>query len=199
MKRTTLLGLCVSVMMLWACKNDNQKAPETTTDPVLETSVTKEAAETASYTKTLEMQNTTFHITATGEELTVEMAQGESPSGSLTTSIVGKVTGTGLEDLDADGWPEVVIFTQESDDAMKGHAYGFSSGKGKTLETIDIPPLNSDPTHIEGYVGGDEFAVVETSLVRRMVLSDGSVRQLQYKLVPTSEGKVFEVDRVVEY
>ncbi|MBL7472265.1 hypothetical protein [Robertkochia sediminum] len=199
MKNATLLGLGVSLMMLWACKNDTQKAAETTDDPATETPVATAPTEATTYSKTMEMQNTTFNIAVAGEELTVAVFRGESPGGSLTTPIVGKVTGTGMEDLDADGSPEVVIFTQEPENAMKGHAYGFSSGKENTFESIYIPPLSSDPAHTEGYVGGDEFALVETSLVRRMVLNDGSVRQLQYKLVSSSEGKSFEVDRVVEY
>lgn len=199
MKRATLLGLSVSVMMLWACKSDTQKTPETTADPLTETPLATAPVESTTYSKTMEMQNTTLNITAVGEDLTIKVNREEVPAGSLTTAIVGKIIGSGMEDLDADGWPEVVIFTQEPDNAMRSHAYGFSTGKERSLERIYIPPLNSNPAHIEGYVGGDEFALVETSLVRRMVLNDGSVRQLQYKLVSTTEGKSFEIDRVVEY
>lgn len=60
----------------------------------------------------------------------------------------------------------------------------------------------------KGYMGHDEFAVVESILVQRFpVYRDtgtnanltGGTRQLQYKLAPGEAGWILKVDRVVEY
>jgi hypothetical protein len=57
-------------------------------------------------------------------------------------------------------------------------------------------------------MGHDEFAVVESVLVRRFpVYRDtdtntkptGGMRQLQYKLCPSETGWILKVDRVVDY
>ena len=59
-----------------------------------------------------------------------------------------------------------------------------------------------------GYVGHDEFTVVENRLVRRFPIytdgdtnaaASGGTRQLQYRLVPGEAGWLLEVDRIVEY
>jgi hypothetical protein len=60
----------------------------------------------------------------------------------------------------------------------------------------------------DGYMGHDEFAVVENSLVRRFPVyregdtntaPSGRMRQIQYKLVAGESGWVLRKDRIVEY
>jgi hypothetical protein len=59
-----------------------------------------------------------------------------------------------------------------------------------------------------GYMGHDEFAIVENSLVRRFPVyrdgdtnaaPSGGTRQIQYKLVAGESGRVLRKDRIVEY
>jgi hypothetical protein len=59
-----------------------------------------------------------------------------------------------------------------------------------------------------GYLGHDEFELVENTLVRRYPVykegdsnadPTGGYRQFQYKLEPGEAGWIFRLDRVVEY
>jgi hypothetical protein len=67
----------------------------------------------------------------------------------------------------------------------------FSANKRKSLSELFMAPLTEHPTAAKGYMGHDEFAVVERRLVRRFPVykagdtnaaPSGGVRQLQYKL-----------------
>jgi tRNA A37 threonylcarbamoyladenosine synthetase subunit TsaC/SUA5/YrdC len=60
----------------------------------------------------------------------------------------------------------------------------------------------------KGYMGHDEFAVVESVLVQRFPVYHATdtnakptwgARQLQYKLVPGQTGWILKVDKEVEY
>ncbi|MGB5191200.1 MAG: hypothetical protein WBN54_14170, partial [Robiginitalea sp.] len=59
-----------------------------------------------------------------------------------------------------------------------------------------------------GYMGHDEFAVVETSLVRRFPVyksgdsnsnPTGGTRQIQYKLQDGEASRLFVIDNISEY
>ena len=152
-----------------------------------------------SFSSTLEMNGISFLINETGDLLRITPSGLEVDNSPLETSIVGRVVNAESEDLDSDGWPEIVVYTQSTDNLKKGDAFGFSVLNGKSLNPIFLPPLVNDEDLASGYVGGDEFAIVETSLVRRFILDDGSTRQIQYKLKNGENSKIFYVDMVVEY
>ena len=68
--------------------------------------------------------------------------------------------------------------------------------------------MTEHKTASEGYMGHDEFTVVENVLIRRFpVYRDadtnakptGGMRQLQYKLIPGEASWVLTLDSVVEY
>ena len=59
-----------------------------------------------------------------------------------------------------------------------------------------------------GYMGHDEFAIVENTFVRRFPVykpedtnanPTGGMRQIQYKLVDGEASRLFKVDKIVEY
>ena len=123
----------------------------------------------------------------------------------VSAEVPGIVTAIEAADLNADGSPEIYIFTA-SDGRMALVAY--STNNKKSLTPIYLPELGSDPNHLRGYRGGDEFAVVENRLVRRFPLfpadsadpkPTGKMRQLQYRLHPGEAGWIFKLDRVVEF
>jgi len=73
---------------------------------------------------------------------------------------------------------------------------------------VYLPPLEQSPEALAGYMGHDQFAVVENRLIRRFPIyqqddtnaqATGGTRQLQYRLEPGEAGWILQVDRVVEY
>ncbi len=120
----------------------------------------------------------------------------------------GTVVGAEVADLNVDGSPEVYVYVQSAGSGSYGSLIAFSANRKKSLSEIYLPPVADDPMASKGYLGHDEFAVVESTLVQRFPLygegdknaqPSGKMRQLQYKLAPGEAGWVLRVDKVVEY
>ena len=113
-----------------------------------------------------------------------------------------------VADLDGNGWPEVYVYVSSAGSGSYGSLVAYAVNNGQSASQIYLPPLDQSPEALEGYMGHDEFAVVENRLVRRFPLykksdtnaaaSDGT-RQLQYRLEPGEAGWILVVDRVVDY
>jgi hypothetical protein len=89
-----------------------------------------------------------------------------------------------------------------------GSLVAYSANKRKSLSEIYLPPIAEDKKNAKGYMGHDEFAVVEGAFVQRFPIykdkdtnakPTGGTRQLQYKLLPGEAGWLLKVDKVVEY
>ena len=84
----------------------------------------------------------------------------------------------------------------------------YAVNGGKSISPIYLPSLDQVPEALEGYMGHDEFAVVESHFVQRFPIyregdtnnaPTGGTRQLQYQLVPGEAGWVLETERLIEY
>ena len=120
----------------------------------------------------------------------------------VSVAIAGKVTGAEIADLNDDGFPEVYIYVNTSDVHANGSLVAFASNKNQSLTPIYMSPLSDDPVLMNGYIGHDEFAIVESSLERRFPLGKGglhSYRQVQYKLQAGEAGWVLKKTRVTEF
>ena len=120
----------------------------------------------------------------------------------------GSVTGAEVADLNVDGSPEVYVYVNSAGSGSYGSLVAYAANSGRSLSEIYLPPLEQDAPQARGYMGHDEFAVVESTLVRRFPVyldgdtnsaPSGGTRQLQYKLVPGEAGWRLELDRTVEY
>ena len=76
------------------------------------------------------------------------------------------------------------------------------------MSEIYFPPISEDAVNSKGYMGHDEFAVVEGVVAQRFPIykdgdtnaqPSGKMRQLQYKLTAGEAGWVMKVDRVEEF
>ena len=112
-----------------------------------------------------------------------------------------------ISDIDGDNSPEIFIYTS-ANNGKKVNAIGFSVNNGKSMSDIYLPPLNTDKKVTEGYMGKDEFAMVENCLARRFPIfkkegnsykPTGKMRQVQYKLKKGEACKVLTVDKVIEF
>ena len=136
------------------------------------------------------------------------------PAGLLSdnTPIVrrfdGQFGGAEMADLDADGSPELYVYVISAGSGSYGSLVAYAAHKRRSLSEIVLPPLDYTLGADNGYMGHDQFAVVEGTLVRRFPVyrdgdtnaaPSGGVRQLQYKLQPGEAGWRLVVDRVVEY
>lgn len=120
----------------------------------------------------------------------------------------GIVTGAEIADLDADGAPEIYVYTHSAGSGTYGGLIAYAVGEGDSLSEILLPPIEDDAEAARGYMGHDDLAVVENSLLRRFPVyregdtnaaPSGGMRQIQYKLVAGESGWVLRKDRIVEY
>jgi hypothetical protein len=160
----------------------------------------------------LELQGITFHVSCPNDSSTPALKV--APSGLaidnsvLTKEIDGHVVLAEVADLNADGSPEIYVYVQSTGSGSYGSLVAYAANRKKSLSDIYLPPITDDPRAAKGYMGHDEFRVVESTLVRRFpVYRDGDTnakptggtRQIQYKLAPGEAGWLLRADRVVEY
>ena len=113
-----------------------------------------------------------------------------------------------IADLNVDGSPEIYVYVQSAGSGSYASLVAYSATKKKSLSQIYLPPITGDAKAAKGYMGHDEFRVVESTLVRRFpVYRDGDTnakptggtRQIQYKLAAGEAGWYLRPDKVVEY
>lgn len=146
------------------------------------------------------LQDVGFNISAVSKgdetELTVNaFGLKENHGNPQVATFKGDVVDAQVEDLDSDGSPELVIFTENNG---KGHVLGFSTLKKNSMIPVYFPAVSDNTKINEGYTGGDEFSLVETTLGQRFPVGD-KTRQVSYKLSHGEAGKSFTVTSVSEY
>ena len=147
----------------------------------------------------------------TGSSLNQLRIQPDGLAGSnseLTEELDGSAYRAEVADLDANGWPELYVYASSAGSGSYGSLVAYAVNNGKSLTPIYLPPLEHSQEAMAGYMGHDEFAVVENRLVRRFPVylegdtnaqPSGGTRQLQYRLEAGEAGWVLQLDRVVDY
>ena len=140
---------------------------------------------------------------AVGNTVTIRPQGLKNVSEPIVQSVEGLVTKAEIADLNGDGAPELFIYTTSTGSGSYGKAYAWATNGKKSLTEIFItPPREKD---LEGYMGHDEFAVIENSFARRFPVykkgdpnssPSGGWRQFQYKLITGEAGWVLRIKRV---
>ena len=126
----------------------------------------------------------------------------------ITQEVDGTVVGAEIADLDVNGWPELYVFTRSAGSGSYGSVIGQAVNEGKSLSAIFLPDITDDATLAEGYMGHDEFAIVENSLARRFPIyaagdsnaaPSGKMRQVSYGLVAGEAGWLLRMRDVTEF
>jgi len=173
---------------------------------------TAEPAAPSRFQQTLTLQGVTFTVTCDNDssinQLSIVPAGLEIDNTAITQDVDGQVVGAEVSDLDANGSPELYVYVRSAGSGSYGSLVAYAANNRKSLSGIYLPPVAENATIAKGYLGHDEFAVVENRLVQRFPLyrdddtnakPTGGTRQVQYKLVPGEAGWRLAVDRVVEY
>jgi hypothetical protein len=198
--RLALALVLAAASLLTACGRPTpQAAPAPTPAPT-------------AFDKTLTLNGITFRVSAPNDSSagTVTIV----PSGLTVTNdtiiqeIDGTVVGAEIADLDVNGWPELYVFTQSAGSGSYGSVLGQAVNNGKSLSAIFLPDIAEDAKLAEGYMGHDEFAIVENSLARRFPIyapgdtnaaPSGKMRQVSYGLVAGEAGWLLRMRDVTEF
>lgn len=133
--------------------------------------------------------------------------------GDFSLEIKGRIQKAEVDDLNHDGYPDLVFYIFSNDSIPKGNVVAISSEKNENVAPILFPDIYDDPKLRIGYKGDDEFFLLEGSLMRRFPVFpvEGAdttkskepgtpMRQIQYTVVPAEQGAAtFKVLRSFEY
>lgn len=205
----------VGVALLAACSPGRQEGatPVASAEPpAAAPSAPAEALSAGGFEKTLELQGITFRVACPNDssinQVTVTPAGLEGDNSPETREVDGSVVGAEVADLNADGSPEVYVFVSSAGSGSYGSLLAFAANDRKSLSEIFLPPLEESEPAVVGYMGHDEFAVVELRLARRFPVyregdsnaePSGGLRQLQYRLEPGEAGWVLRLDEALDF
>ena len=157
------------------------------------------------------LQGVTFQVESPNDssinQVVVRANVPEGSFGQMQTEANGTITNVAVEDLDADGYPEIYVYVTSAGSGSYGSLIAYASNQNKSLSEIRLPSIEDDPEISRGYMGHDEFAVGEGSFIRRFPVyregdtnahATGGARQIQYKLESGEAGWVLRQDRVLE-
>lgn len=160
------------------------------------------------YSKVLLFQNIGFNISSIAKngvnQLTI-LSFGLATEYNETFPIQNQtVINAEVEDMNADGSPELLVFTQDPSGKKKGHVYAFSVNKQKSMSQVYFQPIEENKAINGGYDGNDEFALVEQNLVQRFPVvqngkATGKIKQISYTLVDGEASRRFVVKNQSEY
>ncbi len=163
------------------------------------------------FSKLLSLQNISFDIWSTGvsggQELYIQPIGLSIDNHLIQIGINGVITNAEIEDLNSDGYPEVLIYTRSAENEHIGNVLGVSVNNGKSASLISFPEKDTKSKPFSGYCGNDIFTIIENRLVQRFRVCmpgdkknqpTGNYRQISYRLINGEASRKFVIDKVTE-
>ncbi len=114
----------------------------------------------------------------------------KSEGREINLELKGKVTASEIEDLNNDGFPDLVIYITEKSGNI--NLLSIASKDNETVEAIILPDITNDMQMSKGYRGEDDYKLVEGILFRKFPVYESDttikaptnkVRQILYRVV----------------
>lgn len=113
--------------------------------------------------------------------------------------IKGRISKGEVDDINRDGFPDLVFYVYNNDSIPKGNVVAISSEKNEMVVPIMFPDIFDDPKLRVGYKGNDVYFLMEGFLVRRFPVyptdpnappsTNGTLmRQIQYQVIQGERG-----------
>lgn len=159
------------------------------------------------FLKNLSLQNVFFEVrsvrTDSNPLLTVTAVGLKHTTTPYAISLVNQqVMDAEVEDLNADGSPELLIYTSSPQRDNPVQVIGFSVNQMKSMSMIAMPELKENREVFKEYRGYDECRILENRLVRRFPLAEKSkegypiYRFITYKMVEGEAMRRFEIESI---
>lgn len=228
MKHTILIGIFAFMLVSVAsgCGSTQNTPANSVSKPASPTNSTnsnaavnsKSAATSAApaksepFKKTVELHGIKFTVespnSASDNSVTITPAGLTVSNEPVVVKINGSVSEAEVGDLNIDQSPEIYVFYRESDGLKRARVVAYSANNKKSLSDVSMREPNTASAEYKGYNGEDDMAIVESVLVHRFPVFDGSganakktgkTKQVQYKIKPGEATWQFVVDRTSEY
>lgn len=211
MKIIKKLAAFISVISLVACNNaEQQSKSEANQDTSVKVVTNNVDSNAISFEKKLSLQGISYDVVVKGKGSIQQLriiTTGLKSSIDTAVMEIDPAINAEVEDLDHDGFSELLVYTQSAGSGSYGKVVGFSPNKGKSLSLIYFPELDMATPAAKGYQGHDEFAIVESNLLRRFKTFEsgdtnakptGKMRQITYTLQNGEASKKFVMGKVIE-
>lgn len=130
----------------------------------------------------------------------------EENRGDIDVDIKGKLVSVEVDDLNNDGFPDLLMYIYSDVEKRKGTVVAIASDNNKNVLPIVFPDIADDEKLKQGYDGGDEFRLLNGRLLRRFPVKNTTdstnqstsivIRQIIYKVIYGEKGTLkFKVDR----
>jgi hypothetical protein len=122
----------------------------------------------------------------------------------------GLLTGAEVDDLNKDGFPDLLLYVNTKDSLNKSTVIGISSMENKSVVPIVLPDILDDPRLRDGYKGSDQYMLLEGILMRTYPLFEkdangvqqptGKMRRLIYRVAQGEQGSLkFVISRFYDF
>jgi len=120
-----------------------------------------------------------------------------------TFTVFGKVTKVFVDDLNEDGFPDLVLCIYNGPNGDLGNITAIASSGNNSLLPVRFPDIYSDLKLSEGYKGHDDFTVLVGTLIQSFPFykpgdtdtPSGGTKVIQYKMVKAENGYTFKALR----
>lgn len=209
----TIILSTIAAMVTISCENQPKEQAQDTeqkTDTIIQQPVTEKEA--YSFQKSLQFKNISFDVTTKGNgslrRLLIQPKGLEISNDSVVVEVDGEVTDVQVADLNADGFPELLIFTKSAGSGSYGNVIAYSVNAGKSMSQVTFSSASEDAKHNKGYMGHDRFSINESKLIHEFPIykendpnasPSGGTRRIQYKLVNGEASRKLVVDKATDF
>jgi hypothetical protein len=130
-------------------------------------------------------------------QLTVRPVGFTADARPINFPMAGRLYGAQIDDLNGDGYPDLVLFVYTDSNAVNGTVYGFLSSENKDIIPCILPDITMDGKMNAGYKGHDEFMLLEGAILRKFPIykpgddknkPTGGKRVIEYKVARGDNG-----------
>ena len=151
-----------------------------------------------------------FNKSSEKNPITIYPVGFESEARDFSFELKGVLMGTEVDDLNKDGFPELLLYVTTIDSLNKSSVIAISSQENKSVAPIVFPDILDDPRLRDSYKGADKYMLLEGVLMRTYPLFEkdangvqqptGKMRRLMYRVAPGEQGTLkFVVARFYDF
>ncbi|NCI47626.1 hypothetical protein [Sediminibacterium soli] len=172
-------------------------------------------AQNRRFDTTMKLGKTGYRVNSTNRNpdknmVTISPIGFENTARDVSIEVKGRIRKSEVDDLNADGFPDLLLYVFPEDAKNKGSVIAISSDKNQGYAPIFFPDIVDDPKIRTGYMGNDQFALMEGTLVRRFPVyatadttdlkPTGTMRQVMYRVQRDEKGTLrFRVTRTYDF
>lgn len=206
MKKTLFFLLCIAFT---ACNGNQNKTAQNQADTTQLAQDTVKKHTFEEKTLTYPDSPISFKVSTQDDSLLCIQAEGLPYSKQpFYNDIVGcTVTGAEVTDLNADGYPELLVYLTSDGSGSYGKLIGYSVNAGKSASQLYLPEIADQPNVRDGYMGHDSMYVKDKTFYLTFPIykkddtnanPTGGTRLVQYKLVNTNDCRALQVVKVTD-